>query len=215
IGRDHLANLAGFKQQPKPETVNTSVIADNGKIPLLRIAQGFDQRFGNTAQPEPADRRRHAVDDQPGKSLPSVRIDFVHCYRCSSSRKSVSSLIELTAFGFGNTRAGRPVQQPANSVPGRNERVQVYSSVDTQAIEHVENGFGGDIAGGALGVGAPAKPGNRAVEYLDAFQQPRVNIGQRLPVGIVKMAGQLITGNMLRNGFKQVARGAGRSGANG
>src|SRR5690606_11008905 len=125
------------------------------------------------------------------------------------------SLIELTAFGFGNTRAGRPVQQPANSVPGLNQRVQVYSSVDTQAIEHVENVFGGDIAGGALGVGAPAKPGNRAVEYLDAFQQSRVNIRQRLPVGIVKMAGPCSTGNVLSDGVKPVARGAGRSGANG
>src|SRR5690606_26372217 len=87
-----------------------------------------------------------------------------------------------------------PAQLLADPVTDRDQRAQIHAGADAHAVEHVEHVLTGHITAGALGVGAAAESGNRAVEYADALQQSRMDIDQRLAIGVVEVAGQLASG---------------------
>ena len=55
-------------------------------------------------------------------------------------------------------------------------------------MQHVDHIFSGHIAGRAFGVGAATQTGDRGIEMPHAHFQSRQRVGQRLPVGIVKVA---------------------------
>src|SRR5690606_39455241 len=82
----------------------------------------------------------------------------------------------------------------ADALPGDNQSLEVDAGVDAQAVEHVEHVLAGDIAARALGIGAAAKPGDRAVEHTDACQQAGIDVRQRLAIGVVEVPGQLVAG---------------------
>ena len=52
--------------------------------------------------------------------------------------------------------------------------------------------FGGEVAGGALGVRAAAEAAGGAVDRGDAFAEGGQGVGERLAVGVVEVHGELV-----------------------
>ena len=74
----HLLDLPGFEQQAKPEAINPRVIRCNRQPFWPRIPDRRDQKFGDTAEPEPACRNQHLVKQQAVQSRGRVWVDFLH-----------------------------------------------------------------------------------------------------------------------------------------
>lgn len=51
------------------------------------------------------------------------------------------------------------------------EFVQIDTGLNAETVEHVHDVFGGDVAGGALGVGTPAETRHRGVDHGDTHLQ--------------------------------------------
>src|SRR5438445_13886871 len=66
------------EQNSHSETIDASVVANNGQALHAVVAQRRDQIFRNAAQPEPARSDRHVVLKQAVKRGGGVRINFVH-----------------------------------------------------------------------------------------------------------------------------------------
>src|ERR1700677_560707 len=54
VARDHLLDLARFKQNAEANPVDTSVVGDEGEILCARFADRVDQRLGNPGETESA-----------------------------------------------------------------------------------------------------------------------------------------------------------------
>src|SRR5690606_23792070 len=105
IGGHHLANLPGLQQQTETEAIDTGVVTDGGELCLAGITQGADQCLGNTAQTEAADGDRHAVLNQPFKSLGGTGLDLFHDIR----------LLVVVSVPLWRVRATRePLARPSN-----------------------------------------------------------------------------------------------------
>ena len=61
IGRDHLADLAGFQQLAQAKAIHTCVVGNHGEVLDAGIAQGVDQRFRNATQTETTHSHELAV----------------------------------------------------------------------------------------------------------------------------------------------------------
>ena len=78
VAGDHLLDLARFEQHAEAEAVDAGVVGDDGEVLDPRVAQGFDQRLGNAAQPEAAHGEQLAVADDAGERRGGAREDLVH-----------------------------------------------------------------------------------------------------------------------------------------
>src|SRR6267154_2986432 len=87
-------------------------------------------------------------------------------------------------------RARLAPEDAADELAGAQDLRQVDTGFDAQAVEHVDHVLGRDVAGGAPGVGAAAETGHRAVEGSHARFERGVDVRERLPVGIVVVAGE-------------------------
>ena len=74
----HLFHLTCGQQNSHSETIDASVVADNGQALHAAVVQGRDQIFRNAAQSEPARSDRHVVVKQAVKRGGGVRINFAH-----------------------------------------------------------------------------------------------------------------------------------------
>nr|GEU28319.1 conserved hypothetical protein [Tanacetum cinerariifolium] len=72
--------------------------------------------------------------------------------------------------------------------------IEIDAGLDAEALHQVQHILGGDVAGGALGVRAAAQSRDRRVIDRDAHFQAGVDIGQRLAVRVVEVAGQGVDG---------------------
>ena len=61
IAGDHLLHLVRFEQQSQAPAIHACVIAGDGQVARAGVAQGKNQRLGNAAQAETADRQQHPV----------------------------------------------------------------------------------------------------------------------------------------------------------
>ena len=75
---------------------------------------------------------------------------------------------------------------------GVDHLLQIDAGRDAQALHHVEHIFTGDIAGCPLGIWAAPESCHRGMENRDAAFERGVDIGQRLPVGVMKMSRQAL-----------------------
>src|SRR5690606_13492227 len=71
------------------------------------------------------------------------------------------------------------------------ELVQIDAGGDAHAVQHVHQIFGGQVAGGARGVGAATEAGDRRVERVDAAFQPDQRVGQGRAARVVQVQGEL------------------------
>src|SRR5690554_3307963 len=108
-----------------------------------------------------------------------------------------------------------PAQLLADPVTDRDQRAQIHAGADAHAVEHVEHVLTGHITAGALGVGAAAEAGDRAVEHADALQQSRVDRSEERRVGVVEVAGQPVPGNPFTDHLDQPSGGTGHAHAYG
>lgn len=103
----------------------------------------------------------------------------------------------------------------ADALARSDQCVDVDTGMDAQAVEQVEHVLAGHVAAGALGIGTAAEAGHRAVEHVDAFQQARVDVRQRLAVGVVEVPGQLVARDVAADHLEQGTGLAGGAGADG
>src|SRR6266853_1833176 len=87
-------------------------------------------------------------------------------------------------------RARLAPEDAADELAGPQDLRQVDTGFDAQAVEHVDHVLGRDVAGRAPGVGAAAETRHRAVEGSHARFERGVDVRERLPVGIVVVAGE-------------------------
>ena len=73
VGRNHLADLPRRQQQAEAEAVDAGVVGDHGQALDAAVAQRGDQRLGDAAQAEAADREGLAVVDEVGQGRGRVR----------------------------------------------------------------------------------------------------------------------------------------------
>ena len=69
IARNHLLDLAGFKQNAEADPVDAGVVGNEGQILRARFAHRVDQRLGNPANAKSAGHQHHAVLDLAGERL--------------------------------------------------------------------------------------------------------------------------------------------------
>src|SRR5690606_26296399 len=74
VGRDHLADLPSLEQLAEAEAVHARVVGDDGEVLHARIAQRGDQRLGDAAQAEAADREGLAVGHHVGERAARVGV---------------------------------------------------------------------------------------------------------------------------------------------
>ena len=67
ITGDHLANLPGLQQEPKPPVINASIVGDAGQLAGAGIPERHDEVLRNAAQAESAHRNAHAILDDACK----------------------------------------------------------------------------------------------------------------------------------------------------
>ncbi len=74
----------------------------------------------------------------------------------------------------------------------------------SQALQQKEQVFAGDVAAGADCVWAAAETGDRAVKYRHTEFKRSVDVGDRHPVGVMVMPGQLLDRHHRRAGYDRV-----------
>mmetsp|Transcript_1044 Transcript_1044/g.2548 ORF Transcript_1044/g.2548 Transcript_1044/m.2548 type:complete len:181 (+) Transcript_1044:347-889(+) len=83
------------------------------------------------------------------------------------------------------------------------ELLKIDAGANTEPVEHVYNVLGGYVSGSTLGKRAATKPTNRTIYDANAVLEGHEDIGQGLPVCIMKMNSNLFLGNVLRNVVKE------------
>ena len=79
--------------------------------------------------------------------------------------------------------------------------------MDAHAIKHVNHIFRSYIAAGSPGVRTPAQPGYGGINNTDSCLKRNQNIGQCLPVSIMKMNGQPLDWNISSDCINQFPGG--------
>src|SRR6478672_3476806 len=85
-----------------------------------------------------------------------------------------------------------PAEVPGHPDAGRGDLLEVDTGVDPEAVQHPDQILGGEVPGGALGVGAAAEPARARVVRRDAGVQRGVGVGERLAVGVVEVHRELV-----------------------
>src|SRR5438445_1966676 len=96
----------------------------------------------------------------------------------------------LRREGPRHLRARLAPERPADELAGPQDLHQADARFYAQTVEHVDRVFGGGVAGRALVVRAAGETRDRAVEGSHARLERRVDVRQRLSVGIVVVAGE-------------------------
>jgi hypothetical protein len=78
VAGDHLLDLARLEQLPEAKAVHTRVVRNHGEVLHPRVAQSGDQRLGNAAQAEAADRHQLAVSNNALERRCGAGIAFLH-----------------------------------------------------------------------------------------------------------------------------------------
>src|SRR5690606_38170122 len=89
--------------------------------------------------------------------------------------------------GVSGAAGGSAAQVGRNPLADVDHGVEIDAGLDAHAVQHVDDVFGGDVAGGAFGVGAAAQPGHGGVEDGDAGLQRGEYVGEGLTVGVVEV----------------------------
>lgn len=104
--------------------------------------------------------------------------------------------------GSASKRTRFATQLSHNVLPSINEFVKVDASVNSHAMEHVNDVFGGDVASSALGIGTSAEASNAGVNGGDAKLERSSDVGDGLAVGVVEVDSELVEGEIgLLHGF--------------
>ena len=91
--------------------------------------------------------------------------------------------------------------------------VQIDPGLDAEAVQHVDDVFGRDIAGRAFRVRTTTKPRDRAVEDRQAAFERGVDVSERLSVRVVVVRRERRQRNAPRGGFDHRSRLPRRAGA--
>ena len=170
--------------------------------------------------PAPRQPARAAQRDAARYVAPRVVVEHAPARRsrraCASSRctgRSPSSILHTLMQGDAHGRLGRAaLMQRAPSRRARARRasraagrgrseivrpasrsfVEVDAGLDAEAVQQVDDVLGRDVAGRALRVRTAAEPRDARVERRDAELEARVDVRERLPVGVVEMAAHLV-----------------------
>ena len=77
--------------------------------------------------------------------------------------------------------------------------MKIDTGLYTHAIEHVNDVFGSDVAGCAGRIRTAAETGQGGIDDSDAELQSGQDVGERLTPGVVKMDGETVQRDMLRD----------------
>jgi len=110
--------------------------------------------------------------------------------------------------GLGRQRARNARRRgPAENVGDRLTRgaklAQIDARCNAESVHQVDDVFARDIARRAFGIGAAAETGDRAVECRHSRFHGRVDVRQRLAVGIVEVSGERTYRNALGHQVEQ------------
>src|SRR5690606_14018643 len=75
VGGNHLADLARAQQQPEAEAVDAGVVGDHRQALDPGIPQRGDQRLGDAAEAETADREGLVVRDDAAEGFAGVLVE--------------------------------------------------------------------------------------------------------------------------------------------
>lgn len=92
--------------------------------------------------------------------------------------------------------AVRPADGLGDPGAGGGKCLEVDAGLDAEAVEQVDHVFACHVARCPFRVGAAAEAGDGAVYHRNAFFQHRVEVGQRLAVGVVEVGGELGHGHL-------------------
>ncbi len=90
-----------------------------------------------------------------------------------------------------DTRRRRPAQLFGHPHAGSHQGLEIDAGLDAEAVQEPDKILGGQVAGGAAGVGTAAQAAGRRVDDGDAGLEGGQGVGQRLPVGVVEVDGHL------------------------
>ena len=85
-----------------------------------------------------------------------------------------------------------------NEIADRDDLREIDAGLDAEAVHQIQHVLGRDVAGRALRIRTAAESRHRRVINLDAFLQRRVDVGERLAVGVVEVARQTLARKHLR-----------------
>src|SRR4051812_2258242 len=71
--------------------------------------------------------------------------------------------------------------------PGFDQLVEIDAGLDAHAVQHVDEIFGGQVAGGTRSVGAAAQASDCGIEIANAELQPHERVGERRAASVMKM----------------------------
>ena len=91
VARDHPLDLARLEQHAEAEAVDAGVVRDDRQVLDARVAQRLDQRLGDAAQAEAADRHQLAVANDAGERRRRARENLVHRRFLESNRRGLSA----------------------------------------------------------------------------------------------------------------------------
>ena len=89
-----------------------------------------------------------------------------------------------------------------NELPRIHDGIQINIGFYIQTLQQVEHIFRRDIAGSAFGIRTTAQTCDRGMKNTHANFECRIDIGQRLSVGVMKMPGQLMDGKFFCHALK-------------
>jgi hypothetical protein len=82
-----------------------------------------------------------------------------------------------------------------NELPRIHDGIQINIGFYIQTLQQVQHIFRRDITGSAFGIRTATQTCDRRMKNTHANFECRIDIGQRLSVGVMKMPGQLMMGN--------------------
>lgn len=107
------------------------------------------------------------------------------------------------------------VEEAGNGIGGGDEFGDGKAGVNSHALEHVDEVLGGEVAGGAGGVGAAAESADGSIEGGDSAFQGCEDVGEGGPISIVEVEGQAARGDVGEEAIENAADVGGRGSAEG
>src|SRR5690606_41487918 len=109
--------------------------------------------------------------------------------------RGVQRVVDVEARELGSRRAAEFGVDPLG---GFQQLAQVHAGVDVHAVQHVDDGVGGDVAGGAVGIRAAAQAGNGGIDGGDAHVDAGKDVGQRLVARVMEVDREAFHGHASR-----------------
>ena len=109
----------------------------------------------------------------------------------------------------------RTADQPAHDIGRRDQFWHIDAGRNAHALEHVDDILGRDVPRRTGGIGATAEAAGGGIDHAAALFHPGIEIGERLPIGVVEMHGEIGHRHIARHRAQQMPRLQGRADADG